>query len=51
MKLIGFMNGWKSAPHCWRRFVFHPVSVDRNKAFTSVSLFGFVFFFDEGRNV
>lgn len=45
MKLIGFLNGWAEAPHCWKTFACRPFRVERTVAWTSVEVFGFVFFF------
>jgi hypothetical protein len=46
IKIIGFMNGWKEAPHCWKFYLFDPIKIDRTPSWTSISFFGFVFFFD-----
>ncbi len=42
------MNGWKEAPHQWKRFVFQPFGIDKTPYWTSVSAFGFTFFFIRG---
>jgi hypothetical protein len=42
------LNGWREAPHCWRYYLRRPVRVERVPGqWTSLSLFGFVFFFGE----
>ncbi len=46
MKYLGMMNGWKQAPHCWKTFIALPIRIDRTPRWTSISLFGVVFFFD-----
>ncbi len=42
---FALMNGWKDAPHCRLRFILFPFGWNRTRAFTSVSVFGFVIFF------
>lgn len=44
MKILGTMNGWRLAPHCWRYFLTHPLRVERTPAWVSIGLFGFVVF-------
>lgn len=44
-KYIAKMNGWLSAPHCWKRFLMRPISFSVYSDVLNVSLFGFVFFF------
>lgn len=46
MKIIGTMNGWKEAPHCWKTHLTRPLVIDRTPAWVSVSVFGFVVFFE-----
>ena len=49
MKVIGTMNGWKDAPHCWRHFLLTPfwvseyVRVGRERV-VQVDVLGFVIF-------
>lgn len=45
MKILGTMNGWKLAPHCWWRYLILPFRYERTPQWTSVGLFGFVVFF------
>lgn len=46
MKLIGTMNGWKDAPHCWRKFLFKPFMFRRyHLNVFQFGIFGFVLFF------
>ena len=45
-RVLGCLNGWAVAPHCWRQFLFHPVTVEQTPRWISVSIFGFVTFFD-----
>jgi hypothetical protein len=48
MKPIGFMNGWKEAPHCWKTFLLRPVRVDRAPgSWISLSVVGLVWFFND----
>lgn len=49
MRLIGFMNGWRLAPHCWWRFIVSPIGWDITLGWWSVSIVGFVFFFERRR--
>ena len=42
---IELINGWKQAPHCWRRYIFKPLSFERTPGWFVVTIFGFVFFF------
>ena len=44
MKILGTMNGWKAAPHCWWRYLITPIDWQVTPAWTSISLFGFVVF-------
>jgi len=47
MKIIGFMNGWAIAPHCWRNYLFlKPIRFDRATEWHSISIFGFAVFFE-----
>lgn len=46
MKYLGYMNGWKTAPHCWWRFLLLPLSFESNEVFKSLGLFGFVIFWE-----
>lgn len=46
MRILGTMNGWKDAPHCWKRFLLLPINWDVTPAYTSISIFGFVIFID-----
>jgi hypothetical protein len=49
VKVIGFMNGWKDAPHCWKRFLFLPL-VAKHYAVNvyEVGIFGFLWFVEIG---
>lgn len=40
------MNGWRDAPHHWWRYLLTPFSWEETPAWYSLSLFGFVFFFE-----
>lgn len=42
---VSFENGWRVAPHCWKHYIFSPFGFDKCEAFTSISMFGFVFWF------
>jgi hypothetical protein len=43
---FSFMNGWKEAPHMWKYHLFlNAFNWERNPAWTSISIFGFVIFF------
>jgi len=46
MKYLAMMNGWKDAPQHWWRYLLLPFRWERTPAWVSVSMFGFVFFFD-----
>jgi hypothetical protein len=41
---FALMNGWKDAPHLWRRFLFLPFAFEITPGWFSVSAFGFVVF-------
>ena len=47
-KIIGFINGWKVAPHCWRHHVLKPIQIDNCHAeyagYYSITLLGFTWF-------
>lgn len=44
------LNGWKVAPHCWKTYLLRPVIINRAPGqWVSVSVFGFVVFFEEQR--
>lgn len=46
MKFLAFMNGWRDAPHCWPYFLINPFRIERTPGWISISLLGFVWFFD-----
>ena len=49
MKILGFMNGWKDCPHCWRNYLFRPFKIDHTPVYSVISIFGFAFFIDFNR--
>lgn len=50
MRLVAFINGWKEAPHCWPRYVFHPLRIERAGAWTCVEILGWAWFFAKGED-
>lgn len=44
MEIIGWMNGWMLAPHCWRSFLARPVALDQGPGWISITVLGFVVF-------
>jgi hypothetical protein len=46
MKLIGVLNGWVEAPHCWRRYLLRPVEFDAAPRWISISVLGVAWFFE-----
>jgi len=43
------MNGWKDAPHNWRRYLFLPFCFWKTSGWYELSAFGFVFFWMRDR--
>lgn len=38
------VNGWKIAPHQWKRYLLKPLIIDKTPIYLSIDLFGFVLF-------
>jgi hypothetical protein len=41
---VSVMNGWKTAPRYWKRYLTRPLIIGRTPLWISVDILGFVFF-------
>ena len=46
MKIIGWVNGWREIPECWRRLLWPPVRIHRSRGWISVRALGFAVFLE-----
>jgi hypothetical protein len=56
MKIIGFMNGWTLAPHCWRRYLMSLPKVKKIEYkgrywYHEITFFGFVLFVENSNEI
>lgn len=44
MRILGWMNGWREAPHCWRYFLRRPVHIEHAPEWISITVLGVAVF-------